>query len=115
MTKFSERIEIVVKGVLRLNKAIGEGITSCDLEATYVAPDIAFDPSTMDDTFGNDLSKGKGNPEQILCTTDLGLHRIERVRKSESQEIIWQETSILKPKIVLQSGLDEMRTAEGTT
>jgi len=107
-TAFAERIDILVKSALQLNKAIGQGITSCELKIICLPPDALFDPATMDDAFGRDLSKGKAAEETILCTTDLGLLRAEKVQG------IWEETILIKPKVVLESGLIEIVSEEET-
>lgn len=105
-TKFAQRIAGVVQMAVRLNKAIGEDVTSCDLEAIYVGPNDAFDVSTMDDAFGRELD---GSQEQVVCTTDLGLFRTERAAGGVKQ---WQNTVLLKPKIVLRSGIEEMKSGQ---
>lgn len=103
---YAERIDILVKSALQLNRAIGQAITSCELKVVCLPPDTLFDPATMGDSFGRDLSKGKAAAEAVLCTTDLGLLRAEKVQG------IWQETILMKPKAVLQSGLEEMASEE---
>ncbi|KAE9390769.1 hypothetical protein BT96DRAFT_925685 [Gymnopus androsaceus JB14] len=40
--------------------------------------------------------------EKILCTTDLGLLRAEKV---QGEERTWHNTILLKPKIVMSSSL----------
>jgi hypothetical protein len=103
MARFGERIGVVMKTAQRLNKTIGEGVTSCDLEALYIAPNVLYAAATMDDALGstavNDMVAGG---ETILCTTDLGLVRAEKVSGSMGE---WRESVLLKPKVVLHSGL----------
>jgi len=107
MARFGERIGVVMKTAQRLNKTIGEGVTSCDLEALYIAPDVLYSADTMDDALGptpttptSDTVPAGG--EAILCTTDLGLVRAEKVSGSIGE---WRESVLLKPKVVLHSGL----------
>jgi len=99
MTRFSGRIRAVMKLAKQLNKKIGEGITSCDLEVLYIAPDIPFTPSSMEDAFGPNKVEGK---EEVICTTDLGLVRAERMSGAVGN---WHESVLLKPKVILPSGL----------
>ncbi|KAF8161577.1 hypothetical protein B0H34DRAFT_653515 [Crassisporium funariophilum] len=102
MTCFGERIQLVMKYAQQLNKKIGEGITSCDLEALYIAPDVTYNSGSMEDYLGaDDLSPAKPQ-EQVLCTTDLGLVRAEKVSGTTGE---WQESVLLRPKVVLPSGL----------
>ncbi|TFK45168.1 hypothetical protein BDQ12DRAFT_674251 [Crucibulum laeve] len=102
MSEFLDRILLILRAAVRLNKIIGEGITSCDLEVFYVAPDILFNPPTMDDAYG---SPAASEYEAVLCTTDLGLVRAER-RPGKDAE--WNESVLLKPKVVLPSGLQDV-------
>lgn len=104
-TRFGERVAVIVKGAQRLRKAIGEEVTSCDFEILYAAIDAPFDPSRMDDAFAGDYTKGRDDPELILCTTDLGLARFARIAGKAGE---WDEAVLLRPKIVLRSGIDEM-------
>jgi len=97
---FGERIDIVMKAAQRLNKAVGEGVTSCDLEALYITPNLLYAADTMADALGPTTTNNAD--ETILCTTDLGLVRAEKVSGSMG---VWNESVLLKPKVVLQSGL----------
>jgi hypothetical protein len=104
-TRFGDRIAIIVKGAQRLRKAIGEEVTSCDFEVLHVLHDTMFKPSTMDDAFTSGYEKGRQEAEPVLCTTDLGLARVARKPGKVGD---WDEAILLRPKIVLQSGIDEM-------
>lgn len=110
VTRFGDRIGIIVKGAQKLRKAIGEAVTSCDFEVLHVIQDTAFKPTTMDDGFASDYEKGRDSeePEPVLCTTDLGLARVVRKPGKVGE---WDEAILLRPKIVLQSGIDEMMAA----
>jgi len=104
-SRFAKRIAIVVKGAERLRRAIGEEVTSCDFEIVYVSHDSPFDPSQMDDTFASGFETGRDGPEPVLCTTELGLARVVKVPGKAGE---WEETVLLRPKIALNSGIDEM-------
>ncbi|KAF8225286.1 hypothetical protein L208DRAFT_1307020 [Tricholoma matsutake] len=104
-TRFGDKVAIIVKGAQKLRKAIGEEVTSCDFEVLYVLQDTEFKPSTMDDAFAGDYEKGREEPEPVLCTTDLGIARVVRKPGKVGD---WDETILLRPKIVLQSGIEEM-------
>lgn len=94
-----------MKGAQKLRKAIGEAVTSCDFEVLHVLPDTAFKPVEMDDAFASDYDKGREEPEPVLCTTDLGLARVVRKPGKVGE---WDEAILVRPKIVLQSGINEM-------
>ncbi|KDR69816.1 hypothetical protein GALMADRAFT_230475 [Galerina marginata CBS 339.88] len=103
MNKFGENISTVMKLAQRLNKKIGEGITSCDLEALYIAPDVSYNDTVMEDAIGTTPGKKAGSAsETVLCTTDLGLVRAEKVTGTSGD---WHESVLLRPKVVLHSGL----------
>lgn len=98
ISRFSSRIAVVMKLAVDLNRHIGEGVTSCDLEVLYIVPDIQYNPATMDDAIG----MGSTEEEPVICTTDLGLVRAEKVTGTRGD---WKEAVLLKPKVVLYSGI----------
>ena len=109
MNDFAGRIRVILQGAQRLNRSIGEGVTSCDLEALYIAPTVSYDSTTMEDAFETTPKDKATTPEKVLCTTDLGLVRAEKVSGSVGE---WQELVLLKPKVVLPSGLDDIVSGE---
>jgi hypothetical protein len=95
--KFSDRMASVGNLAFRLNKAVGEEVTSSDLSALLLHPGTRFDPTRMEDAH----AAGKGElvgTGSILCTYRLGLLR--RVKVSRNT---WDTTTLLKAKIVLDS------------
>ncbi|KAF8901880.1 hypothetical protein CPB84DRAFT_1776901 [Gymnopilus junonius] len=103
MDKFGKTISRLMTQAQQLNKKIGEGVTSCDLEALYIAPDVAYNVSMMEDALGTPAGKEeKDMHEKILCTTDLGLVRAEKISGRIGE---WQESVLLKPKVMLHSGI----------
>ncbi|KAG5644299.1 hypothetical protein DXG03_008717 [Asterophora parasitica] len=108
-SRFAERVNVIVKGAQRLRKAIGEEVTSSDFEVLWIPHDNLFNPSAMDDAFTSDLEKGRNVQEPILCTTELGLARVVKVPGKGGE---WDTTVLLRPKIALKSGIDEMMAPE---
>ncbi|KIK56285.1 hypothetical protein GYMLUDRAFT_47280 [Collybiopsis luxurians FD-317 M1] len=107
--RFSKRVADIVERAIHLNNAIGDDITSCEFVPIYCTPDVTFDPSTMEAPFENSGSAGDGaagqqgqEADKILCTTDLGLLRAEKV---QGEERTWHNTILLKPKIIMASDL----------
>ena len=76
MARFSDSIGTLIKLARDLNKKVGEGVTSSDLEVLYISPDIPFHAASMEDALGPTSSNGH---EKVICTTDLGLVRAERL------------------------------------
>ena len=101
--KFGERISNIVKMASRLNKAIGEEVTSADLWPTNAISGDKFDGAALDnfETHGED-PEGK----TILCTTALGLQRSEKVVQGDVVE--FKTTTLLKPKVALESIADAL-------
>lgn len=102
--RFGDAISRVVKMSQVLNKQIGEGVTSSDLEALYIGFGAPFNPITMDDALRSGGNE-RYTSESILCTTDLGLVRAEKVAGSVGE---WKETILLKPKVIMFSGISEV-------
>ena len=101
VTCFGERIHLVTQCAQQLNKTIGEGITSCDLEPLYIEPETPFDGHTMDDSL-NTSEPLIPSDEKVLCTTDMGLRRAEKISGE------WHEVTLLKAKVILPSRLLEL-------
>jgi hypothetical protein len=109
MARFSSRLNIAAKMAIRLNKAIGEEITSSDLEIIYIENDVAFDPTRMDNAYaeGTTAKEKVMAAENILCTSELGLRRMVKEKEAKSTESSRNEIVLLKPKVVLLSELEE--------
>ena len=101
LTCFGERIHLVMQCAQQLNKTIDEGVMPCDLELLYIKPEIPFDCHTMDDSLNTSDPLTPSN-EKILCTTDMGLRRAEKISGTSGE---WHEVTLLKPKVILLSRL----------
>ncbi|KAF9073346.1 hypothetical protein BDP27DRAFT_1216107 [Rhodocollybia butyracea] len=106
--RFSDRLTMIVERAIHLNNAIGDDVTSCEFVPIYCTPDVAFDPSTMENTSDSGHSHFIERENKILCTTDLGLLRAEKV---QGEEGTWHNTILLKPKIVMSAGLTASPTS----
>jgi hypothetical protein len=94
-------VTLLLKYAQTLRKAMGENITSCDYETIHVVQDRVWDSGKMEDMFGADVKEG----ELVVCTTDLGLLRV--VKSSENVGEM-EEAVLLPPKVVVQSGIEEL-------
>ena len=102
---FADRLGTVLKLAQDLNKVVGQGFTSCDLDLLYADPDTAFNNMDMEDALqpaGNTPPNNHRRREGIICTTDLGLGRSERTKDG------WKCSVLLKAKVILPSGLEEI-------
>ncbi|KAJ7798744.1 hypothetical protein B0H14DRAFT_3156774 [Mycena olivaceomarginata] len=103
--RFSDRIAALVRLALELNKAVGTEVTACELKTLSVAPGVPFDAETM-----VDVVDGAGQAsEAVLCTCELGLPRSDKVDGA------WTRSILLKPKVVLPSGVEELLAQGGNT
>ncbi|KAJ7805593.1 hypothetical protein B0H14DRAFT_2382728, partial [Mycena olivaceomarginata] len=103
--RFSDRIAALVRLALGLNKAVGTEVTACELKTLSVAPGVPFDAETM-----VDVVDGAGQAsEAVLCTCELGLPRSDKVDGA------WTRSILLKPKVVLPSGVEELLAQGGNT
>lgn len=105
--KFGERVSNIVRMATRLNRAMGEEVTSADLWPTHAAAGERFDTESM-----KDFDEGSGAQSGVvLCTTALGLQRSEKVGNGEGAEN--RMFTLAKPKVALEAIADGMeREAE---
>ncbi|KAF9218709.1 hypothetical protein BS17DRAFT_719808 [Gyrodon lividus] len=109
-SKFREKISFLVSLAIRVNKIIGEDVTSGDLEVLVVPPGTAFDGTMMEDSYedGSSQRARGGRVPKVLCATDLGLRKKTRVGMVGEKEKQWEITVLLKPKVALESVVDIM-------
>ena len=84
--------------------AIGEKFTSADLDIYVFECDMIFDPTIMEDAYGDGRqSSGKRAPEPIVGTTGIGLGKI----MSKGSDNVLQVQTLIPAKIVLTSTMNE--------
>lgn len=112
MTTFGEKLITIVRLALGLNWVIGKEITSADLDPIIIESKAIFDPATMEDVNGEGARnvEGKVAVEHVLCTTDMGLNRA--VKSLKDGETSWQTTTLLKPKVALESVMENSEVNE---
>jgi hypothetical protein len=112
VTKFGDKLGVIAKLAIQLNKAVGEDITSGDLEAVSIDPDTVFDPEIMDDVYADERPRKRKNRVngRAIATIDMGLQRIARRLGREGNEC--ETTMVLKPKVVLSSALEDVVNVE---
>ncbi|KAG7091391.1 hypothetical protein E1B28_010429 [Marasmius oreades] len=99
-THFASHIADIINRAIKLNNVIGDDITSCELVPINCETGILFDEDSMENTFDPPSWSNSFTEENILCTTELGLLRSEKVHGKEGE---WTHLILLKPKVVLQS------------
>lgn len=105
--KLEKRLLSLSKTVNKLREALGEGVTSVDLEVNTIKTGHTFDPRYMEES--NDFRGGKSSPsgganfdmtsERVIGTTELGLWA--KKGGMNGYEII------LLPKVALEGVLKE--------
>lgn len=102
--KLSERIVLLFKLALQLNKIVMEEITSADLITVTVPFETTYSAEQMEDAYvdGDPATGGV----RVLCTTDLGLRRMTRMATSGEKQ--WDDKLLLKPKVALKTVVDSM-------
>jgi hypothetical protein len=87
LAAFDERLTMIVKLALRLNRTLGE-----DWEAAVVSPDQKFESKRMDDAYDDETA----DEDYVVCTTDVGLRAVDG------------GGAVVKPKVVLRSMIQEV-------
>jgi hypothetical protein len=97
--KFSEKISLLVKAGMRINRLI---INSIDrgLEVVVIKPATVFDSAWMDDGYDDGEHDKNTANNRVLCPTDIGLR--QRSKPNAGVRIL------LKPKIALESVVDSL-------
>ena len=95
--RFNDGITTVANLALRLNRTIGEEVTSCDLGVVYVPEGVAFVPEDMED-IGGENGAHPSKADKVLCTTDLGLQQGAKGADGNRISVL-----LLKPKVVMKS------------
>ncbi|KAH0828892.1 hypothetical protein J3R83DRAFT_2291 [Lanmaoa asiatica] len=107
-SKFAEKLSFLVSLSMRVNKIVGEDVTSGDFEVMAVPPGTAFDVTTMEDSYddGGSVKARGNNMPKVLCATDLGLRKKTRVGMTGEKQ--WETKVLLKPKVALESVIEIM-------
>ena len=106
--QFERRLPPIFKAVQDLRKALGEDVTSMDMEVAIIDPGDAFDPTYMEDGYGDaraSSGSGKKTPEKVSGTTGLGLQKISMKRTSKGP--VPHSEMVLFPKVVLEGTVKE--------
>jgi len=102
---FQHRLPPIFKAVNELRMAMGENFTSADLDISVFDCDTPYDPSFMDDAYGDGRQpSGKRGPEAIVGTTGMGLKKLMAKRSSKDA---LQFQNVISAKIVLKLTLNE--------
>jgi len=100
---YGNRLPSIFRAIIELRKAIGENVTSADLEVFVFECDKIYDPAIMEDQYGDGRqSTGKRAPEAIAGTTGIGLGKFTADAKDA-----FQIETLLPAKIVLTSTMNK--------
>ncbi|THH07992.1 hypothetical protein EW146_g9134 [Bondarzewia mesenterica] len=101
LERAGEGIREVISLSLKLNKAVGEGITSSMISPIVIEGGEAFDIGSMEESYSD--NNGEPNGEMmaapvVMCTTSIGLRK--RVQKANGRR---ETTILLKPQVALET------------
>ena len=74
--QFERRLPPIFKAVQDLRKALGEDVTSMDMEVALIYPGDPFNPTYIEDGYGDARASsggGKKTPENVSETTGVGV------------------------------------------
>jgi hypothetical protein len=106
--RFERCLPPIFKAVQDLRKTLGEDIISMDMEVAIIEPGEAFNPTYMEDGYGDTRASsgtGKKTPEKVGGTTGLGLCKISMKRMSKGP--VPHSEMVLFPKVVLEGMVKE--------
>ncbi|KAM5545517.1 hypothetical protein V8D89_000555 [Ganoderma adspersum] len=110
-SSYADALGEVIHLALEFQRITGEGIISRDLLILVARLGEPFDPSRMDDEWADPKGAHHGNDTHpVLCTTQLGLVREEKIATGGDEEGMIATVALLKPKVVLTSFLEEMQS-----
>jgi len=102
---FLHRLPPIFKAVNELRIAIGEKFTSADLDISIFDCESSYQPSFMDDAYGDGRQPSdKRAPELIVGTTGIGLKKA--IMERNAKDVLRFE-NVISAKIVLESTLNE--------
>ena len=108
LKSYGNRLPSIFKSINELRLAIGEKITSADLDIFIFESDHIYDPAFMEDAYGDGRQSSgiKRAPEAIVGTTGIGLAKFMAERSAKDHAS--QFRSLIPAKIVLRSTLKEV-------
>jgi hypothetical protein len=101
---FSNSMQTIVDQELRLNKELGQNVTSSDFRVIEAGAGMNFDSSTM---VCEDEAAPPKDPDTVFCTTDLGL--MQSVRKDDGN---FDDRILTKARVILMSELQSILEEE---
>lgn len=115
METYESQLQDIVGSTMNLRKAIGEDTVASNFALQVFSDHDSYNSENMDSAYGSQ----KKNPVKlervpsVLCTTHLGLGRVEKVVGDEGEQ--WHRTSLLKPQVFLDTALEELYQQEGSS
>ena len=98
---FEEQFPPIFNAVRDLRKALGEDITSIDIEVATIDPGMTFNSAFMDNGWPT-LTK-RSTLEIVSGTTGLGLKTVIMKPSTEGVSLVPNVDVIYRPKVILES------------
>lgn len=109
LESYNARIFSLLESGYTFAKNLRENILSADYHVITPLSGSNFDVATMVDCYAEDGDEDTQSQGRVVCTTTLGLLRVTSVKDPGSVEgVVQEQTWLIKPKVLLESGLDLM-------
>jgi hypothetical protein len=103
--QFERRLPPIFKAVQDLRKAVGEDVTSMDLEIAIFSHGTAFNPTYMEDEYEDARASSGSGKKRASWTTGLGLHKISMKRTPKGP--VPHLEMVLSSRVVLEGMVKE--------
>jgi hypothetical protein len=106
--ELKNNLQWMTKSTLELRTAVLQQVSWSEMEVFLIPEGQNFDPRIMTDDSDNGRKGASSsvNGGVVFCTTDLGLMNSRGVTNEGGTELV--EEILLKPKVLLQSNVEEM-------
>ncbi|KZT05489.1 uncharacterized protein LAESUDRAFT_655737 [Laetiporus sulphureus 93-53] len=102
-----DNIHNIVSTAFELRRMLSDDILGADYVVTLGVTGNSFSSEAMDDAYPTRGRRPKAGT-RILCPFELGLHRFDKV--DEEFEETLKESVVIRPKVVLESLIDDLKT-----
>lgn len=105
--KVWNRLEVIAKMAIELDKAMVDGVTSRHMQVYIVSPGQPFETEVMIDAIDQEtVSQVSSNNGPVLCTIELGLYRVAQESAETDSRKLNNRAILSKAKVVRSVGAD---------
>ena len=102
-TGYKQKVRDIVEQSMAIHKAVGEDISSSDLEIICPYFSTIFSPAAMQDVddCGRNREQKTDRKRVVMCTTELGLGKCEQIAEEKGKSEV-RRVVLMKAKVALQ-------------